>query len=208
MSRAERHRAAALILVTLAGLTAGCSASTASDGSANDLPALTALTRTPTQSATASPISTTNAHGNLVKRVGQDAGITIDGVAAADWVVTKIEVDPTCHNRYAEKPANGHYVVLTLKVTTTSALVNDDGTPGSVTFNPGIWSGYDADGTTMNDILGNASTCLTDAEQLPDDIGPGQTAKGEVAFDVTTTTGSLELPQLVGPGGWEYAYGG
>jgi len=154
----------------------------------------------------ASPTSTTNAHGNLVKAVGDDAGITIDGANAADWVVTKIAVDPPCHNRYAQKPANGHFVVVTLKVTTTAALLNDDGSPGSVTFSEGIWSGYDSRGTKFNDVLGNGYSCLTDAERLPDQIGPGQTATGKLAFDVTSPHGSLELPQLVAPGGWEYHY--
>jgi hypothetical protein len=154
------------------------------------------------------PASTTNTHGNLVKHVGDDAGITIDGKPAADWVVTKIAVDPPCRNRYAEKPANGHFVVLTMRVTTTPQLLNDDGSPGSVTFSEGIWSGYDSHGTKFNDVLGNAYSCLADSERLPDQIGPGQTATGKLAFDVTSATGSLELPQLVAPGGWEYAYPG
>jgi hypothetical protein len=198
--------------IVTAGVTAlalaalvGCSSAPADVEPAALLPA---TTPSPEPTPSAAPTSKTNDHGNLVKHVGDDAGITIDGAPVADWVVTNIAVDPTCHSRYAQKPANGHFVVLTLKVTTTAGLLNDDGTPGSVTFSEGIWSGYDTHGTKFNDVLGNAYSCLTDAERLPDQIGPGQTATGKLAFDVTSAAGSLELPQLVAPGGWEYAYPG
>ncbi len=95
-----------------------------------------------------------------------------------------------------------------MKVTTTPKPLNDDGTPGSVTFSEGIWSGYDEHGTRLNDVLGNAYSCLTDTERLPDEIGPAQTATGKLAFDVSSVRGTLGLPQLVAPGGWEYAFPG
>lgn len=144
--------------------------------------------------------------GNLVKEVGQLAGITLpdhDDAVAAQFVVTDIVVDQECSAEYAETPANGHFIGIHLNIETTPDLALDD--VGTLSFAHWGWQGFDADGKRVNDPIGNALWCMSDADSLPADIGPGQSVSGWLVLDMPTTTGSVALT-MGAANGWEWSY--
>lgn len=142
--------------------------------------------------------------GNLIKEVGQPAGIgPLDGGGpnTVDFVITNITVDAACTNEFAQTPMNGHFIRVDMDVTTTSEF---DGL--FMVQTNGVWKWVDANGTTANSdpATGSGYMCLNDAEMLPDTIGTGEKATGAVVLDVPTTEGFLVFSQ--GPdAGWEWA---
>lgn len=141
--------------------------------------------------------------GNLIKAVGEPAGISQPGSTenAVDFVVVSIETDPSCTGEFAaEHPVeNGSLVRVQMEVS-TSATYDGVFMPHSVN-----WKWIDANGVTMNGSPDStaAYACITDAERLPIQIGPGEKAAGAIMFDVTGTEGTLVFSQ--GPdAGWEW----
>jgi hypothetical protein len=152
--------------------------------------------------------SVTSSRGNLVKEIGQLAGISgRDGDPVVDFRVTDIVVDLECTAEWAEAPANGHYVGLKFEVTTTPDLVDE--------VMPEFWisshdfSVWDDDGKRVNDAVGNAYSCLDDADSVPDSIGPDESVDGWIVLDVPQTSGAIGYSWvgIDGGGGWEWSYG-
>lgn len=148
--------------------------------------------------------------GNVVKKVGEVGGVVHERGDTLDeaWItftVDDIEVGGECSSGFADPPANGKYLVVSISAATTSDWPADmEGFP--VTFGSGEWSVVGPDGLTLNDVEGNAYTCLRDAEMIPD-IGPGEKVAGEVALDVSVESGVL----IYKPGwalgtGWEWEF--
>ncbi len=153
--------------------------------------------------------SVTSSRGNLVKEIGQLAGITGQGGdPVVDFAVTDILVNFECTAEWAEAPANGHYVGLKFEVTTTPELTDE--------VMPEFWmsshdfSVWDTDGKRVNDAVGNAYSCLSDADAVPDSIGPDESVDGWIVLDVPHTSGAIGYSWvgLDGRGGWEWSYGG
>lgn len=143
--------------------------------------------------------------GNLVKEVGQLAGVSLaDDTVAARFAVTDIIVDPQCDEEYADAPANGHFVAIHLNVETTPELAQDE-FPW-VSFTEYDWQAFDAEGKRLNDPQGNAWSCLSASQRLPNQIGPGQSVSGFIVLDVASTTGTLMLALSGSPTGWEWEY--
>lgn len=149
-----------------------------------------------------------NKRGNIVKHVGDEAGITgDDGKDVADWTVTGITIDAKCTNPSAEPAKNGHYIEFDVTATTTGKF--DPNKYGSLSVGePYMWKYIKKDGTQWNDMPGssNATECMTEAENLPHAINQGVKAKGKVVFDVPDTDGTLVYTQG-SPEGWEYPLG-
>lgn len=146
----------------------------------------------------------TSIRGNLVKDVGEPAGIfnTEDrSTNVIDFTVTGI--GPTqCTEQYAQPPANGHVLAIQLEVQTQPELKDEF----SGTFNAGAgsWKFIQADGTTFNGMLhGSSYGCLPETAILPQSIGPGETASGTVLLDVPALEGTLVLSYL-GEDAWEW----
>lgn len=195
-------------LVAAALLLAGCTASpdtaAAPEATTETTPAASVETAPSAAAETAAPAEPViSERGNLVKTVGQYFGLeSTDGSgSAADAYVTGITVDPTCTGASAQASENGHFVKVDLDITTFAGL-NRPMMP-----NAANWKVIAADGTTFNGDVGTVSArlCLNDAEQVPDQVGPGEKVLGSVILDVPTTTGVL-IYQDNPEASWEWAY--
>lgn len=202
---------APLIGMTLAALAlAGCSTTPPPDsGKTPDSSSVVSASPTPetTEAPEASEFGATvkSPRGNLVKEVGQLAGIgsSSSDAMVARFVVTDIVFDMECGSEFADPPANGHYLGVHINVETTPELAAEE--IPSIYFSQYDWQAYDADGKRLNDPVGNAMWCLSSAQELPMEIGPGQSVSGWMVLDVAATTGSIVLA-MGGPTGWEWAY--
>lgn len=206
------RRAFTLALVaTAAVLLAGCGGPTTAPDTEHlpgTAPVVTASPApTPTEEADPSGYGERiiNDRGNLVKEVGQLAGVTVGepGVTAAQFAVTDIVVDITCTADFADPSKNGHFVGIHLNVETTPELTQDE--IGTLSFSEWAWQAFDANDKRVNDPAGNALWCMDSGDQLPADIGPGQSVSGWIVLDLPTDHGAVVLT-LGGATGWEWAY--
>ncbi|MDE0546342.1 hypothetical protein [Microbacterium sp. C7(2022)] len=204
-----------LPLAVVAGMTlTGCSAGQAAPDP-DHLPE-TAPVATATPSATPTPTDDLaddatygeriiNDRGNLVKEVGQLAGITLgdSDVTAAQFAVTDIVVDIDCTSEYADSAENGHLVGIHLNIETTPELAQDE--IGTVSFSEWGWQAFDADDKRVNDPMGTGLWCMDASDQLPSDIGPAQSVSGWIVLDLPTDHGAVVLT-MGASNGWEWAY--
>lgn len=194
-----KTRAGAAVILLVALLATGCSAEPTSQ------PAPTIAeaggTSTPSPSPTVEAPATSD-RGNLVKAVGDSFGLSgPDGASVATFVVTAINVDPTCPAEFAEPSEYGHLVRLDIEGETTAEL------PGDLFFAGGTWTAIAENGTTFNgDPWSYASvSCLTDAERFPSMVGPGERVAGAVILDVPTAHGIIVWEPEPGLS-WEWTY--
>lgn len=177
-------------------------------------PTVPSATATQPQSPTA-PASTSVApdssavspRGNLIKQLGEVAGVrNAAGEELVEFTVNDIIVDIPCTQGIAEPPENGHFVALDVSVKTSSNL--RDAGLSDFTMDAWDFQVIGPDGVTSNAGAASvaASWCLADAVELPDTIGPGETAKGLVLLDVTTPSGILVFKHPESKGSWEYTY--
>lgn len=137
--------------------------------------------------------------------LGELAGtgsITSDAVTSR-FTVTDIVLDVECGSGFASAPANGHYLGIHFNVETTPELAAEEF--ASLYFTRYDWQAYDANGKRLNDPVGNSWSCLDASQELPSEIGPGQSVSGWIVLDVAATSGSVVLA-MDGPTGWEWAY--
>lgn len=166
---------------------------------------------TPTQAPSApapSGNSQTSPRGNLIKQVGELAGIRdASGEYLAAFTVNDIIVDIPCTEELADPPENGHFVALDVSVETSPNMLNSDliqqFSMSSLTF-----QAIGPDGVTSNAGADSAATlfCLDDSVLLPGNIGPGEKAQGLVLLDVENPTGILIYEDFWTDSAWEYAY--
>jgi hypothetical protein len=186
----------ALTVAVLAGCTTGPSGDPASSEDAS-APVVTTPAADPRLSE----------RGLLPKQIGQEAGIrNDDGTVPVRFTITAAEADPQCQGRpggvYAEQmtPSRGHFVRLTVDVTTGPGYDTNDAPFASLTW-------VDPGGYTHDQLrTWNASLCEGD-DGLPTAMGPGQRYRGVIVLDVPTTTGTLLVATVGYPydgGGWEY----
>jgi len=150
--------------------------------------------------------SVTSPRGNLVKEVGQLAGTSslATDVITSRFAVTDIVLDFECTSSFSEAPANGHYLGIHLNIETTPELADDD-FPW-LSFTEYDWQAYDVEGKRLNAPVGNAWSCVDAGQQLPSQIGPGQSVSGWIVLDVAATSGVVVLAPGGGPTGWEWSY--
>jgi len=193
-------------IVAALTLTSCAAASPADTGKAPDTKPVVEASPEPTKTPSEFGESVKNSRGNLVKEIGQLAGtsaITSD-VVTSRFAVTDIVVDPQCTSPYPDAPQNGHFLGVHLNVETTPELA-DESFPW-VTFTEYSWQAYDSDGKRLNDPVGNAWSCFDSAQQLPSQIGPGQSVSGWIVLDVASVNGAVVLAMGGSPTGWEWSY--
>jgi hypothetical protein len=195
---------AALGVLTI--LVTGCSGGTSTQ-------AKSTLTLPPSQSAAKSTTpagSSTNAHGNIVKKVGEKAWLTSKpdgGEEVLALTVDSITPDFKCDGENSDTAENGHFVAVKLRVSTGKGLneVSPYTTIDSNNFNY-----IDPQGITHDS--GDAGTmasfsCLKDSEMFTQDpLGDSQQYVGTVVLDEPGTTGTLVFKLPGAEGGWEYAF--
>ena len=147
--------------------------------------------------------------GNIVKRVGQPAGVSDpddpDDVLV-NFTVKDIRMDAPCSGSFPDKPENGHFVTVDIAAETGSAATFKKlDYIGDFTFSSGLWKFITPQGTTVNSIAtGPSFTCLDEKEQLPVTLGPAEKATGKIVLDVPTTEGTLIFSDLLAEEGWEW----
>lgn len=167
-------------------------------------------TETPTPEPTDSSVygdAVTSERGNLVKELGQVAGVQSDtGETLMQFSITDIETDFQCNSEYADPPENGNFIAITMDIQTTAALAQLD-------YPYYSFSAYDfkvigPDGTRENDSTGTAMWCLNDSDALPTEIGPGEHVVGKVVLDSKYTAGAIVLSPswMWGGGAWEWVF--
>ena len=198
----------ALSTITALALSlAACSAVAPADtGKTPDTQPATSGTRAQSEGPSEFGEAVKNSRGNLVKAIGQLAGTSslTSNVVTSRFAVTDLVLDPTCDSGFSETPANGHYLGIHLNVESTPELAEEE-FPW-VSFTQYGWQAYDADGKRLNDPVGNAWTCLDSSQQLPAQIGPGQSVSGWIVLDVASPTGAVVLAMGESPVGWEWVY--
>lgn len=148
--------------------------------------------------------------GNIVKQIGEVAAVAPDGEAGeplVEFVVTDIETDAECSSEYAQEPANGNYIVISMEVTTSPKLADEEFLT-SWGISEHEFQVFGEDGKRENDSVGNAFMCLSDNERLPYDIGPGQTVEGKLALDSAHDTGVVAYVPALLQAGWEWELAG
>lgn len=148
--------------------------------------------------------------GNLLKEVGEPAGISGSEDASDDLLtfnVTDIEVDPACPAPYAQQPENGHFVAVTLEAKTGPEPAFSEELYNGVNFSAGSWKVIASNGTTVNQISsGPAYGCFEEDHMIPSDIRAAENVRGKVVFDLPDTSGTL-IYSLYGGIGWEWTFG-
>ncbi|MER2134461.1 MAG: hypothetical protein ABS910_07245 [Arthrobacter sp.] len=164
-------------------------------------------TESPQASPSASAGPEKSPRGNLVKELGEGAGMSGEnGEQVFTFAVNSIAVDPGCTSEYATAPENGHFVVLDISVETHPAMADDQ------FMNPLNLSAHNIkliapNGTTSNASLatGSAYMCLNDAEMLPSAFGPAEKATGKIVVDTESPNGTL-IVSAYGQDAWEYNF--
>lgn len=182
-------------------------ASPAASTSAEPATAVETTEAEPTEEATSeAPAPEKSDRGNLVKHIGQGAGMTYEGEQTVSFVINSITVDAPCTAEFATPPENGHIVVLDVSVKTEPALADDPF--GEFWMSPSSWKAIAPNGTTSNANSGTAAAfgCLPQQEMLPQSIGPAEQATGKVVLDVENPSGILVFQDPAASAGWEWTY--
>lgn len=148
-----------------------------------------------------------NERGNLVKEIGQLAGLANperNDEITAEFAITAIEPNFQCTSSYSDPPANGNYIAITFEVQTYPAMADSY-------WKEWYMSPYDlkiisSDGTRENDSIGNSYSCLSDADSLPTSLGPSERATGKIVLDSAYESGSLVLTVPSIQGAWEWQF--
>lgn len=206
------------------GLLAGCSAPSQpaqnlAEETVEEAPVMELPSPTPTPTPTllkweefpAVPAGepVTDAQGYIVKDIGVPAGVvsTDTGEVLMQWMVRAITVDAECTNPDAVEPMNGHFVRVDLQAQAYPELTAayDQGGYAPELFLQS-WQAADADGILVNTdpITSAGFDCLTEAEQVPSSVLPGQRAVGSIVLDVPMTQGTVSI-LANGTMGWTYA---
>jgi len=192
-------------VVAAALLLAGCSSNTATQATSQLTPNPPAPAAT-SAAAPSTPTPSTNARGNLAKKVGEIASITgTDGKTLVTFTVTKIEPNFKCTDKYASASENGNFIAITMDITTSKDLASSD--VRNLYMSGSSFKVIGPDGTTENDSSTAATySCISSKQEVPGMIGPGEHVVGMVVLDSQYKSGGLALTQPFMDGGWEWSF--
>jgi len=150
--------------------------------------------------------------GNVLKDLGEPAGLTLAGSERAFFEITirSIAVTTSCPGRgVSVAPMNGYFVVIDV-----AASMPDDAPAAALSdadlFMPLAADAFHVvgpDGSERTDTLTEASwACFPDEELAPPFVGAGEVAEGKVVLDSAVNRGTLVYAPA-GPG-WEWAFEG
>lgn len=156
--------------------------------------------------------STTNDRGNLVKDIGQWAGIANEGgdITVA-FRVTDIRTDYECEEPRADPSVNGQFVALDFEIQTQPALgLADDPYDSSFFFNQASFIVFDEDNNRENDSMGSGYSCVPMDQSLSGAYGPNEKVSGLVVLDTAVRSGSIVLDGvdygIDGGSGWAWEF--
>ncbi|WP_424347627.1 DUF4352 domain-containing protein [Kocuria sp. CH-021] len=162
-----------------------------------------------TAESTPSSTQETSPRGNLMKEIGEPAGIhSLDDPSknVVTYVVKGIEVDPVCTSPYSMAPENGRFIAIDMEVETAGEPEFTEVMYGPINVSPHSFKMIDANGTTVNSVSSGPSYgCMEESETLLSSIGPGERVTGKVVLDVPSTEGILVYNESIDPSlGWEW----
>lgn len=142
--------------------------------------------------------------GFLLKKIGEEARITNpDGSTAAQFWITKIQIDPKC-DEYMQRTPGKHTLLLDITVQTHTAA--DEFTWDRIggLINPFSFQTKGDDGVTNQ---GELSMCVN-RKKLPDTFAANSKYTGQIEIETANPKGSLLLAahSLGGTNGWEWKY--
>lgn len=147
--------------------------------------------------------------GNVVKAIGEAAGIIgEDGQPLVTFVVNSITPDVVCTQEYTEPAENGNFLAVDVSVQTSPAMTDPDALITSFDMSSYHFRTIAPNGTSSNadpDTFA-AFSCLDDSVLLPSSIGPGENVTGVVVLDVETPQGILIYENSSIGDGWEWNY--
>jgi len=154
----------------------------------------------------------TNGRGNIVKAIGEDAGVggLERGVDTAVWSVDGIETDITCTEPYQSAQPEGHLTAVDFNLSTGPDW--DSYTGGYGYVSGGYFTFIDSQGVTHSELDGMPTySCLSDRDMFNEGaIGAGQNYTGKIVLDLPDTTGTLVFTpswDVYNTSGWEYPVG-
>lgn len=158
------------------------------------------------ETTSATTTATRNERGNIPKVIGERAAIVDSTGTLAEFFVDAISVGDDCTGSQSTASENGQFVTLTVRVQTYPALA--DSFPPIFSLTQSEIDILDPQGVRQNSAFTEASLdCLAPQDQLPYDIGPGQTASGRIVVDSQYPAGYLVVSLGGVQGGWEYSFG-
>lgn len=170
------------------------------------------ITEEPTEEPTTeAPAVETSVRGNLVKDIGEAAGILGEnGEPLATFVVNSITPDVICTEDYVEPAQNGVFLAVDVSVQTSPAMAEPDSILTSFDMSSAMFRTIAPNGTSSNASADTSATlfCLDDSVLLPSSIGPGENVRGIVLLDVETPSGILIYEDYWTDSGWEWNYPG
>ncbi|KJL45704.1 hypothetical protein [Microbacterium trichothecenolyticum] len=210
---------ASILAVTLVGCSVPAAPETEPEKPGLQTPSPTsAPTPTPTPTlltwtefpAPAGVAPQTNARGDIIKSVGEVGGfLDLAGETVLfRFMVHAITPDPACTAPEAAQPANGRYIRVDLQAESDPALAaayEQGGVPSAVFLQ--TWEAVDANGVAANapTVTKESFTCLTAAEQIQSEVGPGERAIGSIVLDVPTSVTHVTLvSNTAEETGWEF----
>lgn len=203
-------RRSVLPALSLALALSGCGFSDSSDEDANGTGATPPSTSSPaTGSGTAAEVAL-NERGNVPLEIGEEAGIrpsaTQDGPPALSLALDEVVVDSPCADAEDSDftPANGHFVALRLRVTTTTEY----DARVLTSFNDYDFQVVGPDGRDVGSTFSDdARGCFDPTRMLHHmRIGPGQEYVGWMVLDLPVTSGAVVYAPAGASNGWEWQF--
>lgn len=182
-----------LAFVALALTLSACSSSEPVSESSTPREPLVVESATPTpkQAPTPTPAETRSPRGNLIFQLGDEIDLSADGSPWATFRVDKITDKVKCTEEWAEPPTKGSTLIsMEISVQTEP---DSSGTTDDFYLSGYSWKFVDDNGVVFNGQLANSVTysCIAESKLLPDIIGPGTKAKGQILLEIPSTEGTL-----------------
>lgn len=183
-------------------LLVGCSTPAAPVATVTATTTATAIADPAEPSPTATPTSSKDAEGRVLKKVGElGAVVGEDGVTYMKFRVNRIDANFKCTYSDPDKAKNGHFVGVWMEFWTDKAVGGDD--VSSVETD--AWQVIGPDGLTENDSDGNSDFCARERDALPYSLEGAKHVKGVVVLDTKYKSGSLVF-SFDGAAGWKYNF--
>lgn len=147
----------------------------------------------PTRTQTTAPVptETRSPRGNLIFQVGDAIDLSAEGSPWATFRVDKMTEKVECTEEWAEPRTKGNALIsmeISVETEPDSSGASDD-----FYLSGYSWKFVDDNGVVFNGELANSVTysCIAESKLLPDTIGPGTKAKGQILLEIPSTEGTL-----------------
>lgn len=129
-----------------------------------------------------------------------------DGTEVGTVTLEEVDPDLACTSEFDEPPQNGRFVGLKLSVTVVDDLPDDH---AGIFLSSHRFDVVTADGSIVNDPIGESYLCLSNRDVLPSLLESGQKGTGWLVFDAPEEPLTLHWPsESYGDAGYVIEVGG